>query len=167
MNQFKWIGFIVFLMFVSSCQESKTKLKPVPKEMNSIQQDTVVPLPKNNGKAIEQKATADDDFLLKATVSRKDSSIWLAGNIRMDYRIFGYAAPDTLSEKLLLLSVFTNDVKDNPHHCKFGAYYDSPGMQDLSLKYTGRKGGFVQANLLRQQEVLQPVFFEKRWIEFD
>lgn len=40
-----------------------------------------------------------------------DSTIYLTANMKLDHRIFGYSQPDIKSEKLLLLSVFTNDIE--------------------------------------------------------
>lgn len=108
----------------------------------------------------------DSDNLTKAMVSKADSSITVNANIRLDHRIFGYAAADTNSRKLLLFSVFTDDVEGNPYECPFGSYYDTSGMEDLDLKFVKKEGNFVKADLLKEKKTIGSVFFDKNWVEF-
>jgi hypothetical protein len=82
-------------------------------------------------KANNESVITSGDNITKAYVSASDSSISLASNMRQDHRIFGYEKPDTKSKRLLLLSVFTNDVENNPFGCELGAYYDTSGMEGL------------------------------------
>ncbi len=110
----------------------------------------------------------DEENITKAYVFLKDgdSTINLTANIRKDHRIFGYARPDTRSERLLLLSVFTNDVENNPFNCKLGAYYETSGMSGLTLKYVSTNGEFVKAIAMDTTDTAVPIYFEKKWIEF-
>jgi hypothetical protein len=112
---------------------------------------------------------ASGDNITKAFVFLKDgdSSINLTANIRQDHRIFGYAKPDIKSERLLLLSVFTNDVENNPFGCKFGAYYDTNGMDELTLKYNSTSGNFVKASAIDKANNSTTIYFEKKWIELE
>jgi hypothetical protein len=112
---------------------------------------------------------ASGDNITKAFVFLKDgdSSINLTANIRQDHRIFGYAKPDIKSERLLLLSVFTNDVENNPFGCKFGAYYDTNGMDELILKYNSTSGNFVKASAIDKANNSTTIYFEKKWIELE
>jgi hypothetical protein len=112
---------------------------------------------------------ASGDKITKAFISLKegDSIISLTGNIRQAYRIFGYGKPDTKSERLLLLSIFTNDVEKNTFGCKLGAYYDTGGMTDIKLKYIGTSGDFVKALAIDKSNKSTTIYFEKKWIEFD
>lgn len=115
----------------------------------------------------------DDDLsdggITKAFVSLStgDSTIQLIANIRQDHRIFGYARPDTVSERLLLLSVFTEDVENNPFKCKLGAYYETSGMEDLILKYVATHDDYVVAHAIDKSDKKTPIYFEKKWIEFE
>lgn len=86
--------------------------------------------------------------------------------MRQDHRIFGYAKPDLNSDRLFLLSVFTNDVQDNPFQCKLGAYYETIGMKDLTIKYVSTIGNFVKAKATDNQNRATTIYFEKKWIEF-
>lgn len=54
-------------------------------------------------------------FFQKAMINLSDSSLTVYENIRADYRIFGYQKPDTNSRKMILFSVFTSDVENNPY----------------------------------------------------
>ncbi len=90
-----------------------------------------------------------DDFkreVVQHYLSSDGSTIKLTANITQDHRIFGYANPDNKSERLLLLSVFTNDVENNPFQCKLAAFYETSGMKDLTLKYISTTKNFVKAN---------------------
>lgn len=97
----------------------------------------------------------------------KDSSIWFTANINIDHRVFGYEKPDKSSRKLILFSVFTDDVKNNIFGCKYGAYYDTGGMDGLRLVYLSSINGFAQVALLRDDEELDKVYIDKRWFEFE
>lgn len=120
-------------------------------------------------KANNESVVASGDNITKAYVFLKDgdSTINLTANIKQDHRVFGYANPDIKSERLLLLSVFTNDVENNPFGCKLGAYYDSGGMDEMTIKYTSTTGNFVQATVTDKTNKSTTIYFEKRWIEFD
>ncbi len=96
-----------------------------------------------------------------------DSTISLTVNIRKDHRIFGYAKPDIKSERLLLLSVFTNDVENNPFDCKLGAYYDTGGMDELTLKYNSKTGNFIKVIATDKENNSTTIYFEKKWIKFE
>jgi hypothetical protein len=95
-----------------------------------------------------------------------DSTINLIANIKQDHRIFGYAKPDIKSERLLLLSVFTDDVENNPFGCKLGAYYETAGMGELTLKFISSNGNFVKAVAIDKTNKSTIVYFEKKVIEF-
>lgn len=110
--------------------------------------------------------SGDDITRAYVMLSSGDSSIYLTANIRKDHRIFGYAAPDIHSEKLLLLSVFTDDVENNPFQCKLGAYYDTNDMSALKLKYIETAGNFVRAYAVDTAGNRTTLYFEKKWIEF-
>lgn len=114
-----------------------------------------------------ESVVAYGDNVNKAFVFLKDgdSTINLTANIRQDHRIFGYAKPDIKSERLLLLSVFTNDVENNPFDCKLGAYYDTGGMKELTLKYISTNENFVKATVTDKTNKSTPIYFEKKWIE--
>jgi hypothetical protein len=110
---------------------------------------------------------ASGDNITRAFVFLKDGdhTIHLTANIKQDHRIFGYAKPDIQSERLLLLSVFTNDVENNPFGCKLGAYYDTGGMDDLTLKYISTTGNFVEAIATDKANKSTTIYFEKKWID--
>jgi hypothetical protein len=102
----------------------------------------------------------------KATINLQDSTLIVYGNIRADYRIFGYEKPDTNSRKLIFFSVFTTDVKGNPYRCPYGAYYSTAEMQNTSIKYVSNAGSFIKASLVQAQQLQTSVYILKDWVEF-
>jgi len=71
----------------------------------------------------------DHDRLQQAIIFRSDNSVWLESDIKLDHRFFGYEKPDTTSGKLILFSVFTPDVEDNPYHCPLGLIMECPAFR--------------------------------------
>lgn len=109
-----------------------------------------------------------EDFFQKAVIDLNDSSLTVYQNIRADYRIFGYQKPDTNAKKMILFSVFTSDVQDNPYKCPLGAYYYSGAMQDAKIKYVKNTGNFVEAHLIKENHILPtPIYILKDWVEFE
>jgi hypothetical protein len=108
----------------------------------------------------------DDERLNRMLVFLPDSTIFFTSNIQNDHRFFGYAKPDTNSERLILFSVFTMDVQNNPYCCKFGAYYDLFG-DSPRLKYKGKTGKFVEVELTDSTGNCQIVYFKEKWISIE
>lgn len=134
---------------------------PSPAPGKSTQLDSIE---KTNNESV----VASGDNITKAFVFLKDgdSTIYLTADMRKDHRIFGYAKPDIRSERLLLLSIFTNDVEKNPFGCRLGAYYDTGGPGAPVLKYVSTAGNFVKATATGQTDRPATVYFEKKWIVF-
>lgn len=103
----------------------------------------------------------------KATVSLKDSLLSISSSKFQDHRFFGYSQPDTLSKRMLLFSSFTNDVEGNPFHCPYGAYYSTTDMDSMQLKYVADNGSFAKFTLLQHNAPQEPVYIEKKWIDFE
>lgn len=110
----------------------------------------------------------DERNLMKAEISRSDSLLWVNGNIRKDYRIFGYERPSTRSRPLILFSVFTRDVEKNPYQCRYGAFYSTSdfALEDTRIRFDGLRGTFVKAHLEIKGIAADTIFFERRWIRF-
>ena len=123
----------------------------------------------STGKVNNERIVASGGNITKAFVFLKqgDSTIHLTANTKLDHRIFGYAKPDIQSERLLLLSIFTDDVEDNPYGCKLGAYYDTGGMGGLRLEYNSIIGNFVKATGVDKTNKLTTIYFERKWIDFE
>ena len=109
----------------------------------------------------------DEEYINKVVVSLSDSTIFLTANMKLDHRIFGYSKPNTQSKKLLLLSIFTNDVENNPFKCELGAYYDTNRMENMDLKFIQSIKDFVEVTVFdHNSNKVTTVYFEKRFIEF-
>jgi hypothetical protein len=124
--------------------------------------------------SMDKKNTAiilqDGDFITKATVSKKDSIISIIGRLGpgySDYRIFGYKKNDSRSRKMILISIFTDDVKNNPFLCPFGAYYQTSDMKNMQLKYLSKKGCYIKAAIIKEDKQQATVYIEKKWIAFE
>jgi hypothetical protein len=135
--------------------------KPVPKEEFTSRLDSIEKT--NNASVI---ASGDDVTKAYVHLHGGDSTINLTAYMRKDHRFFGYATPDVTSERLILFSIFTDDVQNNPFGCKLGAYYDTR-IDSLTLKYVSTKGNFVQAKAVDKTNQSTTVYFEKKWIDFE
>ena len=100
----------------------------------------------------------------KAEISKSDSSIEFYLNKYRDHRIFGYERPDINSKRLICVSIFTSDVKENPFKCPLGAYYDNP--DSLEIKFISREKNFIKAKAIKKGEPEIILYFEKKWIKF-
>jgi len=108
-----------------------------------------------------------EEAMQRAVISKRDSILHVYSNIRADYRIIGYELPDTSTRKMVLFSVFTSDVKDNPFNCIYGSYYDTAQGDELVIKYTGEWGSFIKATISGSSKKPATVYFQKEWVEFD
>ncbi|MCF6297464.1 MAG: lysozyme inhibitor LprI family protein [Flavobacteriaceae bacterium] len=106
------------------------------------------------------------EFMGKAYI-KKDGFIWMTANMKKDHRIFGYKNKDIYSEKMILLSIFTNEVENNPFNCKYGAFYDTNGMADLKLKYINTKNDFLKIEIIKHKKTIDEVYMLKKWFEFE
>ncbi len=169
----KIVYVLALIILISACgqpnsRQNEKKNKPTEKVIDTQKSLT------NNQSTIDSVDKANNESIImsggkvtKAYVFSNDSSISLTANMRADHRFFGYAKPDTQSERLLLLSIFTNDVENNPYKCKLGSFYDTGGMEYIDLKYQGTTGNFIKVtavdNVTSKSTI---IYFEKKWIEF-
>jgi hypothetical protein len=133
--------------------------------LNSFSQRNLDSLDKANFRAV----SLSGGYISKATIE-KDSTIWLRADIRRDHRFFGYEKPGVSSRRLILFSIFTNDVENNPFGCTYGSYYDTNGLDDsLKLKFVSRIGNFIRAQLIKadtDRPLIADIFFENKWLKF-
>lgn len=108
----------------------------------------------------------DSQYMGKAFIE-KDSSIWITASMKKDHRIFGYKNKDIHSEKMILLSVFTNEVENNPFGCRYGAFYDTYGMKDRKLKYVSTEDDFLKIEIIQNGKSIDEVYMLKKWFEFE
>jgi len=169
---------LTLILLISACGQinSTSDNKPTEIEVNMSADTNQLRKPTADitkldsiDKVNNESVIASGDNITKAFVFLKDgdSTINLTANIRKDHRIFGYEEPDTKSERILLLSVFTSDVENNPFSCKLGAYYDTGGMDELTLKYNSTIGSFVKATATDKAHNSTTIYFEKKWVAFE
>lgn len=159
-------SYLISILFFVSCtntsseeaDSAKTTDSSSGEEMENVESDI----------EIENVYAFDPEYSKRALV-RMDNIIWLYADMAKDYRIFGYAEPSKESEKMFLLSVFTDDVEENPLGCKYGAYYESARMDDegISLKYVGDTLGFSKIAILKNQSTVDFAYVATEWLEFE
>jgi len=115
--------------------------------------------------SVKLKSELDQIYYSKAYVE-KDNTIWIPQNMKSEHRIFGYKNENVLSEKLILVSVFTKDVENNPFNCKYGSYYHTQSMNDLVLKYLEKGKDFMKVAIIKNGKIIDKVYMEKKWFEF-
>ena len=160
----KSIYILILTIFFSACGQTNQKSD----SRVNTQTKVVFTILDSIEKVNNERIVASGVDITKAIVFLKegDSTINLIANIKQDHRFFGYAKPDIKSERLLLLSVFTDDVENNPFGCKLGAYYETAGMGELTLKFISSNGNFVKAVAIDKTNKSTIVYFEKKVIEF-
>ena len=161
----KIIILLISSFLFSACGDKNTDNKTDKTSINnnSISHSKLDSLDKANNESV----IASSDNINKAYVSLQDSLIDLRASMKQDHRIFGYAQPDIKSERLILMSVFTDDVKNNPFGCKLGAYYDTMGMDNLTLKYLATQNNFVKVAAIDNTNKTTIIYIEKKWIVFE
>lgn len=104
----------------------------------------------------------------KATINRQAKSFSLVANIREDHQIFGYAAATSRSKRLILFSVFTNDVKDNPYHCPLGAYYETSDLKSGDdIRFVSEGPTFIKLAFLDASHRTTFFYIKREFIRFD
>lgn len=172
------IFYLISLFVLTSCGETKTnktslfdtKKEYTTKEKSSQEKNLTKFKTKtdsidfvNNQVIID----SEDKELNKALIEISDSSITITANIRLNHRIFGFSEPNKNSKRMLLLSVFTDDVENNPFECKLGAYYDTSNMANKKIKYLSTIKDFIKAQIIDVNSGKRTtIFFEKKYLEF-
>lgn len=106
----------------------------------------------------------DAGYLTKGFIDEENNSFYIVADIKKDHRIFGYERPDIHSKKLILFSVFTDDVDGNPFSLPLGAYYDTQELEVGSVfKYLSHVDGFVELEFTSPQEK-KLIYIEDNWV---
>lgn len=164
------ITIFLFLFFTCCRNAERTKqLVPVGTNDTVTTKHSVVKIESKHDDVANYEFSDQIDMgnIQKATISKSDSLIWLTANMKLDHRIIGYDKPDTNSKKMVLFSIFTNDVKGNPFNCPFGAYYSINDMENTKLKFIGDSGAFIKASIIKDDKIAAIIYIEKIWIAFD
>lgn len=159
----------LFLNLFLSCKK-ETSIKETATFENVIMKKDSVKMGINLDsldKANEAQLTPYEEYWNKISVQSRDSTLWLNSEMRLDHRIFGYKKPNIKSKRLLFLSIFTNDVEGNPFQCKYGSYYSTTLGEERKLKYISEENNFVKTIFLDHNRVLDTIYFERKWIEFE
>jgi hypothetical protein len=151
--------FSLCLIFVScSPQKKESKSSKINEVENTIEDEPNEP---DSGNKNSEEVNTAYVFL-----SEGDSTFQITANMKLDHHFFGYAAPNLNSEKLILFSIFTDEVDSNPNNCRLGAYYDTNGLQDFSLKYSTTDGDFIKV-IATRNKIKTELYFEKKSVIFN
>ncbi len=104
--------------------------------------------------------------ITKAKIDLNDNTFALTADSHKDHRIIGYHKPDTNSIRLILFSVFIDDVENNPFQCKLGAYYDLTNTKGIKIKFLETKNQFVKTLVKDSLGKKYHVYFAKKDINF-
>lgn len=166
MNKFKpnLVLTIIITLLIFSCNTKRIQKNKVAKQILVEEKNVFYD-------SLDKLATVIDlknDALNKLYISKSDSSLNLTAQMKLDHRIFGYEKADKNSKRLFLLSIFTNDVKDNPYQCEFGSYYSTSDIKDFKLKFSTIENNFVKIKLTENASKKEKtLYFEKVWLEFE
>lgn len=100
----------------------------------------------------------------KAYIDGDTNEFEFWSDMKKDHRFYGYAQPDVATKKMILFSVFTNDVDGNPFELPLGSYYDTRDLEGSSIKHTGLAGDFIETEFEDAQGEKTTVYFEKKWV---
>ena len=142
-------------IFLAECKSDSTKKAKESSVLSALDSISL----ENNQSIIDS-----GENITKAYINLQDSIFDLRTDMRKDHRFFGYEKPDTTSKKLLLFSIFTNDVDNNPFGYELGAYYDMMESDGLQIKYQGSVGDFIKTIVSDQEGKKTTLYFEKKWI---
>jgi len=169
MNKIISASFLISILFFYNCGKNQSNSDQsnnqtfTPADTVDNATATLDSLDKANNESI----IAAGSKITKAFVFSSDSTIFFTVNAQLTHRFFGYALPNIKSKRLILFSSFTSDVDNNPFDCGLGAYYDTKGIRDFTLKYLVTTGDFIKAIAIDKNYRTTDIYFEKKWIEFE
>jgi hypothetical protein len=169
MRKFFLTSFLFFTLLLFSCgknqfnSDQSTNKSFTPADTIDNEAALLDSIDRANNESIIAKG----DKITKAFVFSSDSTIFFTVNARLTHRFFGYALPNIKSKRLILFSIFSSDVDNNPFGCELGAYYDTKEIRYFALKYLVTTGDFIKAIAIDKNYRTTDIYFEKKWIEFE
>lgn len=147
-------AILLSILFIIGC-----KSEPQPKEKTDaeLRLDSIEQV--NNQSIIDS-----GNRFTKAYVDLEDKNFVLWADIKMDHRFYGYEKPDLTSKKLILFSIFTNDVSGNPFGLPLGAHYSTADIEDASFTFKGEEEGFVEVEFKDSKGKTNTLYFERKWV---
>jgi len=151
---FRFSAIVLIFIFFASC-----KSEQAPKKKTEVQRklDSIELV--NNQSIIDS-----GNRFTKAYVDLDDKNFVLWADMKMDHRFYGFEKPDLNSQKLILFSIFTNDVDGNPFELPLGAHYSTADIEDGSFTFQGEEDGFVQVEFTDGNGKNNTLYFERKWV---
>lgn len=150
----KLLTLSLTLLILIGC---KSENQPKKKTARDLELDSIE-------KVNEQSILDSGSKVTKAYVDAKNNHIVLWADIKMDHRFFGFEKPDTNSKRLILFSIFTNDVEGNPFDVPLGSFYSTADIEGGVFKYIEEDGDFVKAEYTDPEGKKTTLYFERKWI---
>lgn len=107
------------------------------------------------------------DKVTKAYVDPETNKIDLWADIKLDHRFYGFEKADVSSKRLILFSIFTDDVENNPFSLPLGSFYSTANVEGGVFKFISEEGNFVKAEHTDKDNNTTTVYFERKWIVLD
>ena len=103
----------------------------------------------------------------RGTIDKNTRLFTVKAALADKYSVIGYAEPDRKSQKMIIFSVYDNEVTDNPMNLPLGAYHETTGLKDGDhIEYDSEAGQFVKLNYIRSNKTITPFYIERGFIKF-
>jgi len=146
---------ITLILFVNCKSETTQK-----KDSNASLQSQLDSIEKANTQSILDSG----ENISKVYVDTETDEFAFWSDMDKDHRFYGYEKPDVTSKKLILFSIFTNDVDGNPFEMPLGSYYDTRGLEPNKISYYDKDGDFISTEFEDVQGKVTKVYFESKWV---
>lgn len=150
----KLLTVCLTLLFIIGC---KTETEPKKKTELQLRLDSIE-------KVNEQSILDSGTKVTKAYVEGENNQIVLWADIKMDHRFYGFEKPDINSKRLILFSIFTNDVEGNPFDLPLGAYYSTADVEEGIFTFISEEKDFVEAEFTDSKGDKTKMYFERKWV---
>jgi hypothetical protein len=147
-----YLAFVLLLFVNCKSETSSKKVLTLSPELDSIE------------RVHNQSILDSGERITRAYVDSENNRIDLWADIKLDHRFYGYEKPDANSKRLILFSIFTNDVDGNPFGLDLGAYYSTADVEGGIFTFVSEKDDFVEAEFQDKEGKKTTLYFERKWI---
>ncbi len=83
------------------------------------------------------------------TVDKKTKEFYIPGNLKIEFRVFGYQFANDATRKMICFSSHVGDVRANYNQCPLGSYFDTGKMKpEDKILYLGPTGSFAKMSFV-------------------
>lgn len=103
----------------------------------------------------------------RGIVDKKTKAFAVKAELADHYSVIGFAEPDRGSKKVILFSVFGNEVKDNPMNLPLGAYAETTALKEGErIEFDSESGPFVKLNFIHPDNSITPFYLARSFVKF-